>query len=512
MGAFRAILQEQPSLFECAAGCHADCLVYFAAWRNQPGLWVLGRWKNLAGALLPRPARSWRFKTKCSDAANRGLRDQEGEFTCTAAANTSRFSQHGPVRVARDLRHFEHADGTPFFWLADTVWDGARLAASRDWDFYARARSSQQFTVAQWTVAPGHDAKKQTAFKGNDHIIINPEFFQRLDAKLDTLSRAGILSAVAPLSEPAAQSDMAQELPADQVALLLRYMVARWGAQPVVWLLALDGGHSAGKSDGWKKIGRAVFAEGPHAPVMLYAGNRHDLLDEFRDQKWIDAFGYDSLPGLEDESGKQTSAGSFNNEWQREPVRPLIPFAPYENGIVAKTNKRFSSDDARHAIYWSLLQNPPAGISYGGEGVQNWDETLDLEGNDRRATELPGWHKALFMPAAKQMRYVAKLMASLDFRRLQPQPDFIAPEPGGSAARRNIAAVGTEARDLSVVYVLENRTLEVFLTALPPSPSVAWFNPRNGQSSPAVAVVGGRTCQFPTPEPGDWVLVMKSAK
>jgi hypothetical protein len=75
-----------------------------------------------------------------------------------------------------------------------------------------------------------------------------------------------------------------------------------------------------------------------------------------------------------------------------------------------------------------------------------------------------------------------------------------------------IAAAGTETKDLSVLYVPEERTLEIVLEALPASPSVTWFNPRTGQNSPAVAVVGGHSCQFPTPEPGDWLLVMKAGK
>ena len=32
--------------------------------------------------------------------------------------------RHGPVRVARDRRHFAYADGTPFFWLGDSWWMG----------------------------------------------------------------------------------------------------------------------------------------------------------------------------------------------------------------------------------------------------------------------------------------------------------------------------------------------------------------------------------------------------
>src|SRR5688572_14250414 len=58
----------------------------------------------------------WTYATTCSDVANRGLHNKRGSFLCTAAVRGNRFGTHGPVRVARDNRNFEHADGTPFFW------------------------------------------------------------------------------------------------------------------------------------------------------------------------------------------------------------------------------------------------------------------------------------------------------------------------------------------------------------------------------------------------------------
>jgi len=63
-----------------------------------------------------------------------------------------------------------------------------------------------------------------------------------------------------------------------------------------------------------------------------------------------------------------------------------------------------------------------------------------------------------------------------------------------------------------VVYVPEDRTVEIKLDAMPPSPNVTWINPRTGEKSPAVAVVTQNTCQFPTPSEGDWILFMKTDK
>jgi hypothetical protein len=110
------------------------------------------------------------------------------------------------------------------------------------------------------------------------------------------------------------------------------------------------------------------------------------------------------------------------------------------------------------------------------------------------------------------MSHLAEFFESENFWELHPAPRSVAVQPGQASPRRYIAAAGTSARDQSVLYVPEDRTLEVFLDALPPSPGIQWLNPRTGQKSPAVAVVGARTCQLPTPDPGDWVLVMKRGK
>ena len=455
----------------------------------------------------------WKFRTTCSDKANLGLHNETGEFICGAAIGPNRFHRHGQVRVALDGRHLEHADGTPFFWLADTVWNGARAAEPKDWDFYAETRAYQRFTVAQWAAAPGDDAKKQAAYGGfPDRITINPSFFKRLDAKLETLSRAGILSAIAPLMELHSQTNAAMALTDDQAELLVRYVVARWGAEPVAWLIAFEGDTAAKNAGRWKKIGQHVFGSRAHRPVILYPGETQWLCDEFRDQKWVDVFGYQSVTDVTEDALKWTISGPFAAEWKKYPARPLIAFVPYENGVAPQSSKRFSADDVRRAIYWSLLLAPPAGVSYGAQGVANWDATVKPKDEQTKVADLPMWHKALFMPAGKQMSHLAKFMNSIDFWTLRPQPKSIATQPGNQSPRRFIAAASNEANTLAIIYVPEDRTLELSLDALPHSPSVGWFNPRTGENNPAVAVVGGRSCQFPTPDPGDWLLLVKAGK
>ena len=155
---------------------------------------------------------------------------------------------------------------------------------------------------------------------------------------------------------------------------------------------------------------------------------------------------------------------------------------------------------------------PPAGISYANQGVANWDATVNLKDGQPDEADLPMWRKALFMPGAKQMSSLAKLVNSVDFWKLRPDQKAVASQPGQQSPRRFIAAAGAADHTLSLIYVPEDRTLEASLEALPRSPSVSWFNPRTGEHNPAVAVVAGSTCQFPTPSPGDWLLVTKAGK
>jgi len=117
----------------------------------------------------------------------------------------------------------------------------------------------------------------------------------------------------------------------------------------------------------------------------------------------VDAFGYQSVTDVTDDAVKWAVTGPFAGEWQKEPTRPLIVFAPCENGVATQSRKRFSADHVRHAVYWGFLMAPPAGVSYSGQGVVDWDLSFGPGAEGTKATGLPMWRKSLFMPAAKQM-------------------------------------------------------------------------------------------------------------
>ena len=87
-----------------------------------PAFWAgENTWK--ARFSSPEPG-SFEFATICNDTQNTDLHERRGTVEIGQYTGKNPLYCHGPVQVAGDRRHFEHADGTPFFWLADTWWGG----------------------------------------------------------------------------------------------------------------------------------------------------------------------------------------------------------------------------------------------------------------------------------------------------------------------------------------------------------------------------------------------------
>jgi hypothetical protein len=193
------------------------------------------------------------------------------------------------------------------------------------------------------------------------------------------------------------------------------------------------------------------------------------------------------------------------------PHKPFVNLEPpYENHVAYQSKKPHTPESLRHAIYWSLLDAPTAGVTYGGHGVWGWDDgTKAPTDHPGTGTPLP-WQKALTMPGAEQMKPLAEFFSSFDFWRLRPAPIAVVNQPGAQNPSKYVAAAKSDQKDLLVLYIPEERSVEVKLSLMPNSPNVTWVNPRTGEKSPAVAVVTTDTCQFPTPAEGDWILFMKT--
>jgi hypothetical protein len=163
-------------------------------------------------------------------------------------------------------------------------------------------------------------------------------------------------------------------------------------------------------------------------------------------------------------------------------------------------------------VYENLLAQTPAGVTYCGQGVADWDCATDAGNASDLGRDLPAWEKALFMPGAKQLRPLADLMRTIEFWRLRPQPKVLPIRSGSGATEQHAVALSTDFRDLILIYLPGPRPVEISLQAMPASPQITRWELRQGYTRSAEVVASGPTCQFSPPSDADWLLVIRSGK
>lgn len=436
----------------------------------------------------------WKYYTMCSDTANSGLHEQTGEFLCTAPKGDQRFSTHGPVQVARDNQHFEHADRTPFLWLGDAAWNAAAQSTLPDWNDYVITRSEQKFNVVQWKLP-------RAVFTGRQRIGINLELVRQIESKIEAANRAGLLNAIAPLWEIGANAG--DTLPEDQAIALLRYCVARWDADHVAWIVAFEADSTGAQAARWQRIGRAVFNPVAHAPVVLLPGEATWVLDNFREDRWVNAFGLQTSQVTGEDSLPWLLNGPLSLERRKSPVKPLIALAPATetaNSLLA------TSGLSRSLLWWNLLLNTPAGVSSSAQDVSEWATVSKAQPDSQP------WHQALSLPGASAMAALNDCFASKDFWQLSPVKQAILSPPDSPASRNHLVAAATEDRNLVLAYVPDAPTVKLAARALPAKANAYWLNPRTAAVGAAKVVNSSDAYEFPTPGPGDWLLLILARK
>ena len=416
----------------------------------------------------------------------------------------------GQLRSRVTAATLEHADRTPSFWLGDAAWDATRRSSVTDWDCTracVHRKNSTRFN------GRSHRDRMCKAMRHSRAKSRSPSTRISSSASTQKLTRSIARVCSTPLRRCGKSASSADDrLPEDQAIALLRYAIARWGGNDVAWILAFEGEGAGRRSIVGNESVSAVFGDISHAPVVLLPGETYWLFDEFRNEDWVDVFGCQTARVLDEDSLQWLLTGPLTLERRKQPTRPLITLAPpAENAPTREPGKRLEADLTRRLLWWSALLNTPAGVSYSAQGVAHGELNPSPRAeNDRH--NLPAWQRELFLPGARDIEALGDFFSSIDYWRLQPFSRAIPDQPGLQTPRRYIPAEGTEAHDLVGRLCARRSDCGCGLGAMPKSPSAKWINTRDGKQSPAVAVVSSSTCQFPTPDAGDWVLVIKAGK
>ena len=150
------------------------------------------------------------------------------------------------LKVGADGRHFQHADGTPFFWLGDTWWMGLckRLSWPDGFETLTADRVHKGFTMVQIVAGLYPDMEPFDERGANeagypwerDFARINPAYFDMADVRIQHLADHGLAACIVGF-----WGYFIPRMGMDKVKQHWRYLIARWSAYPVVWCLAGEG-------------------------------------------------------------------------------------------------------------------------------------------------------------------------------------------------------------------------------------------------------------------------------
>jgi hypothetical protein len=438
-----------------------------------------------------------------------------------ALADPDRFARHGRVRVAPGATHLSHADGTPFFYLADTAWNGPLLSADADWAEYLDFRAAQGFTAIQfiahapWTAALT-DRDGRTAFTGDAARPLDDAFHDRLDAKVAAINARGML-AVPALAWAAnfgksSKLNIGHTAGAGALIPIVRAQVARLARHQVMLILAGDGAYNFWRARKWRAVGRAVFDGLADRPaVAMHPAGLSWPYRRFRDERWLDVRGYQSGHGHQPSTMNWLTAGPPATT--TTPPRPTINLEPvYEDIAPGRDSPPFTRDDVRRAAYVSALSTPTAGVAYGAHGVWSWQAHAAEPLNHPGMGLARPWHAAMRFEGARDMSRLAALFTSVPWWTLRPviRAQWMT-KSNGARVRVQLPPrhptiprfAASASGDLVVAYYPAGGS--PVTVERPASTTLEWFDPRTAARTPA-----GAAPHLAPPDERDWLLVGQS--
>jgi len=430
-----------------------------------------------------------------------GNNAQHGSVKCVEYAGDNPIYKHGPLKLSENKTHLVHNDGTPFFWLADTAWNGVMRSDEENWQKYLDKRVEQRFTAIQYVSSHWRgnalDLAGEPSCTEKAPIAINPDFFKRLDRKVAMINEAGLIAT------PVAiwtflDTDLGCVLSEEDCIKLAKYIVARYDAYQVIWLLGGDGDYQKTGIDKWKHIGRAAFEYSHNRIATLHTCGVTWPNEFYRDENWYSFMGYQSGHSDSENDIKWLTVGPPATEWKKQPTLPVINLEPNYEGAHGYAHNTFYTDyHVRRAAYWSLLVSPTAGVTYGHDAIWNWNfETGPSEGHGNWGDgKIAPWYTGLETEGLNSMKIMRDIFDTLDWTTLTPAQELLNEQPGDSNPTSFVAVAKN--RDNIIMYSPCGGTVSIKCNG-----QFKIINPKTGKT------VGIQDCSnsitFPNPDQ-DWI-------
>jgi hypothetical protein len=470
------------------------------------------------------------FRTQCSDHADVGLDKVEGSVKVDRYRGDNPLFVHGPVKVGRDHRHLAYAGGKPFFWLGDTWWMGLaqRLRWPDEFQALTSDRVGKGFTVVQIVAGLYPDmfafdprGANEAGFPWTGHAgdpptfeAINPAYFDRADERIRFLVDHGITPCIV-----GAWGYFMPWMGVDRMEKHWRYLIARYGAMPVVWCaageanlpwylvkgFAYDDREQVHK---WTEVLRYIRATDPfHRPLTIHptAINRYTSRHATDDESLLD---FDMLQTPHGEEGAaETTLKAARESYSANPVMPWL------DGEAAYEMLGDSLPTAwTRAMFWICMLNGAAGHTYGANGIWQNNRPGDPHGKSPHGGSygVISSQDAMHLPGSEELAFGKRLLERFRWEQFTPHPDWATyAEPGDPIPPQCAGIV----HGVRFVYTLRPKPVIVNSLGANSRWKASLFDPVKGATTDLGSIIadaeGDWQCDPPVGWDHDWVLVVE---
>lgn len=491
--------------------------------QRVPAFWAGGQNWGVRYA-TPRPG-TYGVRTECSDADNPDLQDRRLTLEVGPCEGDNPLFARGGLRVSEDRRHLEHADGTPFFWLGDTWWMGLcrRLRWPDEFRTLTADRVQKGFSVIQIVAGlypdmPPFDERGDN--EGGwpweqDYARINPTYFDMADLRLFHLAQSGLVPCIV-----GCWGFYLKWLGVEGMKRHWRYLIARYGALPVVWCLAgeatmpwylseeKDADRDLQKR-GWSELARYVRDVDPYGrPVTIHPTRRG--AEQVENPSLLDFEmlqtghgGYESIPN---------TVETMRSAMEDEPRMPVLNAEVCYEGILEG-----SREEIQRFMFWSCMLSGAFGHTYGAQGIWGVNRPGRPFGPSPWGSSWGDrpWQEAAALPGSTHMGVGRRILERWKWWRFEPHQEWVRPAGGEEDYRAAYAAgIPGEVRVFYFPRPILPWGFSPVVRGLAPGAryDVLFIDPKDGSEhrlEPAEADAGGEWPVARPPVAQDWVLCLE---
>ena len=442
--------------------------------------------------------------------------------------SSSTVLNHGTLKISENQHFLMRADGTPFFYLADTAWELFHRLNREETLRYLDNRRAKGFTVIQVVALAEHSGLSEANAQGDLPLIDNDptrpavtkgnapddqeqyDYWDHVDFVVDEANKRGLTIGFLPTWGDKWNKKWGQGpeiFNSENARIYGEWLGARYRDKDIIWIL---GGDRPIENDNHKAITRAMAAglesgDGGRHLMTFHPSGGQTSATWFHDDAWLD-FNMQ-------QNGHCTDTDVWNRiarDYGRTPTKPVLDGEPlYEDHPIcfdAAKNGYSDAYEIRKFAYWDVFAGA-AGHTYGNHAIWQFHAPQRGQGINGPTAY---WTEAMDHAGAGQMQYLRRLIEARPFFQRVPDREILV-----EARDKGAHLQATRGESYAFIYSPDGAPFSVKMGVISGTKlSTFWYNPRTGTHSAITTLNNQGAHEFVPPTKGrdaDWVLVLDDA-